>query len=516
MSILPIRRWTAVDSLDFVPHVAESYHVLNRSDRHETPDPGDAHHGIISKNDPVLVLPTELLNDCFRQLDFDDRLTVSHVSRAWRRIALCDPLLWNHTTTLGRYRRANAAKLRELLIRSDPWPFSVTAASSFAFPSIPRKFFRVLLIHMHRMEHLTLLSLPSEMIQVLFGYDAPILRSFIWGAGGEKCSLPMGWGLKHAPVLETLCLKPFSVPDEIEPLAAVRKFYGQLGGLSDGRKALSTVFPSLETLHITSITQNELPYLSDLPASMKDLSFETDIDLPFDTVIDYAPVMRACQFLNLERLFVERAKDCLDALHAFTTVIRGTWELRISTYDNNVVNMRACAEQANYTIRCHRPVSLSRQPRITAYLQHVSRLSVSVDLLGELTDLTSWERYLPHLCHLEIYFWDSLPLPGRAASTTSRPIVAPGLDEIWLFVNGALDREYRWILERFPALLPTFFAYTKSQLASITITEFAFSSFKRSDLVGLMSLAEHVWVQSEDTRELRGFSFSEVFPAEPE
>ncbi|EJD46640.1 hypothetical protein AURDEDRAFT_164462 [Auricularia subglabra TFB-10046 SS5] len=372
---------------------------------------------------------------------------------------------------------------------------------------------------MHRMEHLTLLSVPASKIEILFQYDAPMLRSFVWGAVGDRCTLPTRWGAEHAPVLETLCLKPFSIPKELEPLAAVRTLYGHLGSFSGGRKGISSIFPFLETLHISSTAQEDLFYLFDLPASLKAISLETDIDFPIDMAIDYTPVISACQSLNLERLSIDRANDCLEVLRLFSTVVRGTWELRISTYNNDVVNMRACSDKADYTVHCHQPVSLSRQPSITEYIQRVARLSVSFEMLWELASLASWERHLPQLHHLEIYFWDSfahpLPLfPGHTAA--AHPILAPDLDVIWLIVTAPLDGEQHWILERFPAILPTLFAYTKSRLASITIMERTFSSLKRGNLQGLMSLAEHVWVSSEDRHEAREFCLREAFPTGPE
>ncbi|KAI6042907.1 hypothetical protein EDC04DRAFT_3057868 [Pisolithus marmoratus] len=145
----------------------------------------------------VARLPPELLTAVFLEYARDwhvdnittyanlipDWVSVSHVCRTWRHVALNCPALWACLFFVSR------RWMDELLARSKTYPLSIYIDLSHVHPSEPVKALEKALRHMDRIQHLWICCSRSDSAAFLHRLTAaaPILRSF------RLCLTPIGY-----------------------------------------------------------------------------------------------------------------------------------------------------------------------------------------------------------------------------------------------------------------------------------------------------------------------------------
>ncbi|EJD42894.1 hypothetical protein AURDEDRAFT_114909 [Auricularia subglabra TFB-10046 SS5] len=466
--------------------------------------------------DALLRLPTELVNAIFRLLEFRDRVAVSHVSRGWRDTALADPFLWNaavflrrlpvyyprpggawrelpSTMTRPRPRGPREEIVRELLARSDPVPFSLTWEDVL----FPEHLLGMLFSNMHRFEALEL-DLSERGFMQLFALPAPHLRSLICTSDSDTCELPARW---DAPLLQKLELSTVRVPAhgevaQLRSLCSFRCF--EISGLEQRRMSLFTIFPALTSLHITSVTSEAMPYLSDPPATLTELTLYTD-GIP---EIDYAPLLDACRACKLRLLNLESVRDLAPVLELFTASVTGTWSLKLKRRTGSRIRLKADDGGIAYKVLIAEPLSFPREPRLALHLGRVSSLAANIDVFLQLVELAAWDRCLPALHLLTLVCTRTPEWPP----STLQPIRTPLLEHVTIWLDGALGAA-QWLAEQFPPVLRSSFVYSRPLLASLSVeseweVEIA-QSLEEERLSELRALAEVVRIDlwGEATRE---------------
>ncbi|EJD42888.1 hypothetical protein AURDEDRAFT_185839 [Auricularia subglabra TFB-10046 SS5] len=443
--------------------------------------------------DHVLSLPVELVAQCFGLLSFRDRIAISHVSRAWRRVALSTTFLWTNASISLRAHRAGAAMLHALLARSDPLPFTFEWHSTEfdRVRTIPQNLLGMLAANMHRMRSVEIGSADVGDLQLLFDQPAPNLESFEATWTPADTPLPASWGVERAPMLSTLRLAEFSMPSVFEPLPAVRTF---IGTLSSPHVPVSTIFPFLTTLSLELIKPAHLEHLTNLPSSITSLSLTT---LNNSSAIDFGPFLRRHALGHIRRLTLMEASEFAYALPLFLPVAEDDWALEIGDAGN--VNLLQDARGVTYSIICHHAVSLIDQSSFTSHLQQLSSLSLPLALLQELYDMDTWSRVLPSLRHFKLAFLSSDHMFDYEYEDVlaygKTPISAPLLAAMEFTISPDSLNVVEWLTECFPALLPSLFSYDRPRMASIGI-DLGDEFFRcRENVSALTALTECLYVK---------------------
>lgn len=170
----------------------------------------------------ALQLPAEVLAYIFALLDFDNRLTATHICQKWRASSLAFPAdLWSSVRTIGLHRDAFRAQLE----RSQGVPLTVAI---FCF-SKGRGFFKTslddLLTHMRHVRHLAIRldfqqgskrrdpfkGYGAALVDFLRAANAPILQTLVLDIGsrryGDDITLPQDLFRRSAPLLRTVVLR---------------------------------------------------------------------------------------------------------------------------------------------------------------------------------------------------------------------------------------------------------------------------------------------------------------------
>ncbi|EJD42852.1 hypothetical protein AURDEDRAFT_185830 [Auricularia subglabra TFB-10046 SS5] len=455
-------------------------------------------------SDALLRLPKELATAIFRLLEFRDRIAVSHVSRGWRDTALSDPFLWNvarlaaprpvysprpgsassessqsWSTPPRRPQPPPADILREMLVRSDPVPFSLTWEDEL----FPEGLLGLLFSNVHRLYVLEM-ELSEDGLRQLFALPAPQLRSFV--CDSDTCELPARW---DAPGLQKLELRTVRVPahGEVVQLNSVDEFRCYtLEGLEQRGTSLFAIFPALTSLYIACVTAEVMPYLSEPPATLTELTLDTnDSDLP----IDYAPFLAACRRCKLRLLNLASVQDLAPVLERFTAAVAGTSSMNFNhTFQ---IELKEDGGGVAYEISLATELSFPRQPHLTSYLERTSSLALDVDAFLPVLETETWDHVLPALRQLMLGCRRTPDWPSGAL----QPIRAPLLEHIAFRLNHAGDAP-QWITERFPAVLRSSFVYSRPLLACISVeSEWRLRiarSLEEENLSKLRALAERV------------------------
>ncbi|EJD42851.1 hypothetical protein AURDEDRAFT_168097 [Auricularia subglabra TFB-10046 SS5] len=455
----------------------------------------------IAHPDALLRLPTELVNAIFRLLELRSCIAVSHVSRGWRDTALADPFLWSAAkfaarlpvyyprpgggareplSTPARPRPPRDEILRELLARSDPVPFSLAWEDEL----LPAESLATVLCNIHRIEALEV-DLSEHGFQQLFARPAPQLRSLICTSDSDTCELPARW---DAPVLQTLELSTVRCPTdgEIAPLNTVKTLrFFDLDVLGQHGVRLFTVFPGLTSLYITIVTPEVMPYLGDPPATLTELTLNTDDPPP----IDYAPLLDACRACALRLLNLESAQDLAPVLELFMATLAGTWTLRLKRRTGARISLKADEGGVAYKVVLAEPLSFPREARLASHLGRVSSLTANIEVFFKLFAFAAWDRRLPALRRLSLECTTTPKWPASAL----QPIRAPLLEHIAFSLDDSeADDAAQWLAEQFPAMLRSTFVYSRALLASITVESHGDLTMEGVQLSALRALAEVV------------------------
>ncbi|KZV90472.1 hypothetical protein EXIGLDRAFT_720328 [Exidia glandulosa HHB12029] len=232
-------------------------------------------------------LPLEVLLACFEWLEPQDRLTVTHVSRDWRAVAIAEPTLW---TALVPTDPAwfSADYFETLLRRSHSLPFDIECPVPAIYPlqhngrenlhrirtlvisDIYRAtwvFFRDAAGVMVSLRHLTLMS-DSRTLSV---YEDAISEL-------EHFHVPPAW----VPILHSMTGYGFELPTrpDSSPFLSLRHFSGSLCWEAD-LTDMFTWMPRLETLRLEYIdTSDPVRSLTfpkgPLPSNLRSVSLCTD------------------------------------------------------------------------------------------------------------------------------------------------------------------------------------------------------------------------------------------------
>ncbi|EJD40224.1 hypothetical protein AURDEDRAFT_170605 [Auricularia subglabra TFB-10046 SS5] len=371
-------------------------------------------------SDPVMSLPTELVNECFRLLVFRDRIAASHVSRGWRAAALTDGFLWNSAVTppgqlrtwFGKgpappprpVRRIALEKHLALLERSAPLPFTLSWAGGPKTPFMPPELVTVVVQNMTRMQVLNLEITEPDMLR-MFNCAVPVLRSFTSSSAVDSCDLPVRWGADRAPMLEALLLGFVCVPKNVQPMPALRSFScTRLYAVSERKFRLFDIFPALCSLRIGFVSYGVLDLISDPPASLTDIILGPGTGY---SALDAAPFLRACGRLELRRLQIQDINSMLDAMELFAKTFPGTWRMALGDRDEAWVNLAADSADVAYALYGMELFSLSREPSIMGHFERLSSLTASIPIFEHLDLSFKWSRSLPALRSLTIQFCDA-------------------------------------------------------------------------------------------------------------
>ncbi|EJD42879.1 hypothetical protein AURDEDRAFT_168127 [Auricularia subglabra TFB-10046 SS5] len=310
------------------------------------------------QRDPIVALSTELVANAFQQLDFTDRLAVSHVSTAWRKAALANRHLWTeYCVTLrgswDKHAKPAAAALDELLRRSSPLPFRLRCE-----PSVPNGIAKLVIAHVYRFEILQLGALPTASIRRrMLELDAPRLARFsCWGilASNSPLPVPARWARHlHHLDLRCPCIWASGCVFGVLLTLSIRMPEGRgFGG------SIAHCFPWLVALMLDGITQATVDDMAPLPQTLISLKMHTARD------IDCTALLANCTAPHLRELNIRRvgtAASVHETFRVFTRAISIPWTLQVTG-----AVIRLHAPQRHYEIECTDSRWLPRAPSIPA------------------------------------------------------------------------------------------------------------------------------------------------------
>lgn len=399
-------------------------------------------------------LPTEMLVQCFAWLDFRDRLTISHVSRSWRHIALAEATLWTRLE-LGRsasgakalLERAGAALL-DLGVHDDMWGlWPCVAGHMWHVRSLA--FYHV--IPDHALMHTDAPAL--EVVRVADTY----LRS-------RPMNIPAVWCNGGAPKLRVLEVPAFELPSLTQPLLSLRVFKGVMTWADISRRdaqALFTIFPRLSALHLTRLTPDSLIPIGPIPHTLCDVTLVGEVVAsgPVDFSAQLQPWIghpfRSLQLHNLHgadldipvQLFVNAHGNawCL----SITLAGEIKWQCVLGTVDGRCgAQIGGSWTSAGFARRLH---------NVNHHLSRLAILDVGASALLPVTDAT---LTLPALRELTIIIGTdddvaALRMHRRMLHRATEPLLsAPQLDTVAVDVRRGILRDKGSCLNWFAEVLP--------------------------------------------------------------
>ncbi|EJD36541.1 hypothetical protein AURDEDRAFT_174410 [Auricularia subglabra TFB-10046 SS5] len=431
--------------------------------------------------DPFDSLFPELLASIFGQLDFQGRLYASHVSPAWRTVALSARSLWNEFELSGdrSFKDSNAEALSALLARSDPLPFHLSCDNQ-----LPDAVAELTIRNMHRMETVELVGItPANLIQLL-GQDAPLLKRFSYFGSAPPDAPPAiseRWACPYAPQLQEIQLSCVCRFPSGCVFDALRSFTAAMPQQRVG-EPLSTMLPNLKNLTLHDLTQEVLATLFPLPSSIEFVALWTHgLD-----ALDYSGLIEACEAPALRTLRVGGARRVSPAVRPFFRVTNGHWTLLISSGGSAV--LRTPARDALYQVSCARTsVSLVNEPAIIDHLDTLCELTLPLPTLMGLICADAWDRRLPAL--VDITTVCSEPREFAAARGVEyKAVDAPVLESITLrWDTGDNDTGAHSILSLIRA-------FSAPRLEGIIIQTFSPAMFLDTDLSMFNDVAERLIV----------------------
>ncbi|EJD47457.1 hypothetical protein AURDEDRAFT_163327 [Auricularia subglabra TFB-10046 SS5] len=222
------------------------------------------------KNDRLRRLPNEVIALCFAWLPFRDRVTVSHVSRGWRSIALMHPAVWADLD-LGKRYNDKIALLEMALDRAGNHPVVIRNCPE---PTRPASVGNILAAHMSHIQHL---ELPPRVFLAAINKAAPQLRFLQVQTG---CHIRNDFLGGRVGQLKTLQLRNVILPETCPALSTVTDL--TLHGPSSVDQATSfkrlfRLLPALQALSLMELEPAFVRCMPDGPApgSLRRIALET-------------------------------------------------------------------------------------------------------------------------------------------------------------------------------------------------------------------------------------------------
>ncbi|KAF7975417.1 hypothetical protein HWV62_9657 [Athelia sp. TMB] len=365
-----------------------------------------------AQTSPISKLSVELLSAVFREAFIWNSTktsnTISHVSRAWRAIALDDPLLWSaiHLTvnkpsdfTQLCLARSKQSDLQVL--------YTIDHESELPDEAVPP--FDPAVLHLHRCRHLELnfvqRSSAFAVLEALKHASAPKLASFKVAVGGNpedraESDHPGDIFTGGAPLLTFVALDNVSILQCHVPLASVKTL--SLKGCGSHSEQYSTLYPS-EFVGILREAAPTLQYLT-----LDSIEVFSDNDKPWSVV--ELPALTALCFGNIEK---ERRQECEEYPKKFWKFVKMPKLEDLSLYSLNRSQLQAAWSEA---------------PEVKA---------LSLRSLSQLRELDKG----PHAIFMDI---ESLALDYTVLSEVLTSIVYPKKRHIYLLEDSWLSPPPFW------------------------------------------------------------------------
>ncbi|EJD44446.1 hypothetical protein AURDEDRAFT_166535 [Auricularia subglabra TFB-10046 SS5] len=226
---------------------------------------------------PIYALPDEILAACFASLPFPDRLSASHVSRAWRHASLAFPAVWSQLD-ISSSTNGSLCLLEMTLSRAGHLPIEL----SFDDQSLLEKWasrrygndyrnpdYRIrdaVGRYAHRLRSLTWHSLFTDGFPSLTS-PAPLLESLTTNLT-ERVDLEENFLGGVAGRLRTLKLTSLCLPRSCPALSTVTELHAQVSGLRDHDPYihLRALFPRIKRLHLRDVMDDS--FLGPIPEAL--------------------------------------------------------------------------------------------------------------------------------------------------------------------------------------------------------------------------------------------------------
>ncbi|EJD48164.1 hypothetical protein AURDEDRAFT_162633 [Auricularia subglabra TFB-10046 SS5] len=445
--------------------------------------------------DLIMGLPTELATSCFRPLDFRGRVAVSHVSRAWRRVALADCGLWNKLT-IHAPRPVSLEVLEALLARSGGAPFEFDWASKSVgwarYTNMPDTLLDALERHIGRIGALDLRNSDEpEALARLLQLEAPQLRHLL-SSGPAVADLSADWGPRCVPRLETLRLRRFSIPDGFRPLASLTSFAGTLTAGSSA-PSLAHVFPQLVKLRLYGLSQRAVRALGAPPPSCRwvELSAAEPVSL------DYTPFLRVCYDRRIPTLKLFDLNTLVPLVREFAHSTQGLCRMTVYRSFGTVI-LESDEDGVFRRAETSEPPPILQEVSCFAYLDRLSYLELSLGLLLGIHALQSpATSSFPMLLSLTIVVddWENTepPVAGGIPPLRMPRLAGLVLDMRCLECEPAHENA-RWLAVYVPGMLRSLISTDRPRLETLLVVTAdgheAVSFASRTDQADLIALAK--------------------------
>ncbi|EJD41613.1 hypothetical protein AURDEDRAFT_169272 [Auricularia subglabra TFB-10046 SS5] len=450
-------------------------------------------------------LPTELGTACFRLLDFRGRVAVSHVSRAWRRVALADCGLWN-AVRLAEARPSAREMLETLLARSGSVPFEFEWATYTPFPDA---LLDVIARNMGRMGSLVLWGgSKNSVLEHLLAHKAPWLRRFAPG-DYTVAVLSADWGSQWVPRLEDLQVENVWIPANFQPLPALLSLEMRLAKGSS-IPSLSLVFPKLVQLRLGGLYQDSFQALGAPPPSCRRVFLGTPMH---NATLDYSSFLKACYDNHISRIKLFNVASISPSIQEFAHATRG--KCRMTIHSEGIVILECDGDSIVRAVHGYYPLSILREARCFAYLDRLSDLSLSLELLLALQLLQPLPTNLfPSLYSLRaILTPKDIPSMRHLVDGGTPPLHMPRLAELALDAaaleydrddpDGEPGHDVSWLTVALPGMLHLLISMERPRLETLEVVmasrRDAVHFASRTDLTALRGLATTLRVVDEDT-----------------
>ncbi|EJD40698.1 hypothetical protein AURDEDRAFT_170323 [Auricularia subglabra TFB-10046 SS5] len=257
-------------------------------------------------------LPPEILADCFALLPMRDRITVSHVSRVWRTVALDAPFLWNDMTSFSQPRSRSMPLMlplmRVLLARSGGLPIHLEYndwIEGDVIGLILPYLHRIASMTLHFYQDLSFLNHPAPLLHTLRLKDVTsISDDFLARTAGRLA-------IMHAKALQ--------LPNFCPPLATLTELTATLSSKTT-LQALFAMCPRLQTLSLSELCRENVADVGRSPQFLSTLAlstFRSDCDLiaVYDACKDSISLKSTdlrCDILGLSDDFGRSLYDALE------------------------------------------------------------------------------------------------------------------------------------------------------------------------------------------------------------
>ncbi|EJD39771.1 hypothetical protein AURDEDRAFT_128106 [Auricularia subglabra TFB-10046 SS5] len=347
-----------------------------------------------ASNDLIWSIPDEILALSFTFLPFSDRISASHVSQRWRRIALAHPAIWAHLHFIGVTPPKKLKLIRMALSRSGCHPVDLDLIIHTDRSGILEECLR------HHMHHIRTvdgdlprgsfpLSLCAPSLETLTGldYHVDLPNDFLGGKCGRLC---------------TLRSRSISLPTTCPALSTVQSLI--LDGPVNPESAqtfrrLFCLFPNLRSLCLDDLQHDFVNFLPQgpAPASLASLTLES-----FNPNYDVTPHYNAWRTDNLRDVSLRHDPHVaahLDQL--FSGAIRLT--VAIDSFLDSIDVVADCPGGRTHSISFSDAEEVALTARlvlsVASALQHVRALEVPLPALKAFMGVCV---ALPALTHLTI------------------------------------------------------------------------------------------------------------------